>query len=150
MTAMSTPAMGQAANDPDTLETREWIDALHSVIAQEGPQRALFLLDQLIDEARQSGVDMPFSATTAYVNTIDTDDEQEVRALRAFLRNHRVQRVDPLARLQCVGVVRSLAHGGRRHRGHGCLLKKLNSSLARVWHRFEVVPNCALAFRIVI
>ena len=32
------------------------------------------LLEQLIEEARQRGIDMPFSATTGYVNTIEPED----------------------------------------------------------------------------
>ena len=54
--------------DPD--ETREWLDALDSVLEHEGPERAHFLIEQLIDKARRSGVHLPYRATTAYVNTI--------------------------------------------------------------------------------
>ncbi|MDO4905895.1 MAG: pyruvate dehydrogenase (acetyl-transferring), homodimeric type [Lautropia sp.] len=56
--------------DADPIETREWIDALNAVIEREGPERAHFLLEQLLDEARRAGSDLPYSATTAYVNTI--------------------------------------------------------------------------------
>jgi pyruvate dehydrogenase E1 component len=62
-----------AANDPgdqDPQETREWLDALEAVIDREGPQRAHFLLESLVDLARRSGAHLPFSTTTAYVNTI--------------------------------------------------------------------------------
>ena len=62
--------LGAAANDADAQETREWLDALSAVIAAEGGERAHFLLEQLIDQARQAGIDMPFSANTGYVNTI--------------------------------------------------------------------------------
>ena len=60
----------QAANDPDTLETAEWLDALETVIEREGPERAHFLLEALIDKARRSGTHIPYSANTAYINTI--------------------------------------------------------------------------------
>ena len=60
----------QAANDPDTLETAEWLDALETVIEREGPERAHFLLEALIDKARRSGTHLPYSANTAYINTI--------------------------------------------------------------------------------
>ncbi len=66
---------GTAANDPgdqDPQETREWLDALDAVITREGPQRAHFLLESLVDLARRSGAHLPFSTTTAYVNTIPT------------------------------------------------------------------------------
>src|SRR5215831_2097158 len=60
----------QAANDPDTLETQEWIDALEAVIEREGPERAHYLLEKLIDQARRSGAFLPHSPNTAYINTI--------------------------------------------------------------------------------
>ena len=59
-----------AANDPDALETQEWLDALEAVIEREGPERAHQLLEKLIDKTRRSGGFVPFSANTAYVNTI--------------------------------------------------------------------------------
>jgi len=59
-----------ANTDPDSQETKEWLDALAAVLEQEGPERAHYLMERLIDLARQSGSDIPFSANTAYVNTI--------------------------------------------------------------------------------
>ncbi len=59
-----------AANDPDTLETQEWLDALQAVLEREGPERAHFLLEKMIERARHHGAFIPFSANTAYVNTI--------------------------------------------------------------------------------
>ena len=56
--------------DMDEIETREWLDALEAVIEREGPERAQFLLETLIDKTRRSGGFVPFSANTAYVNTI--------------------------------------------------------------------------------
>jgi pyruvate dehydrogenase E1 component len=66
---------GAAANDADAQETREWLEALAAVVQTEGRERAHFLLERLLQEARQQGVDLPFSANTAYVNTIPTDLE---------------------------------------------------------------------------
>src|SRR3989304_1829618 len=59
-----------AANDPDSLETKEWLDALEAVLEREGPERAHPLLGTLVEKARRSGAFLPFSANTAYVNTI--------------------------------------------------------------------------------
>ncbi|HEX4943915.1 MAG TPA: pyruvate dehydrogenase (acetyl-transferring), homodimeric type, partial [Usitatibacteraceae bacterium] len=56
--------------DVDPLETREWVDSLEAVLAAEGPARAHFLLECLIDKARRSGVNLPYSANTTYINTI--------------------------------------------------------------------------------
>jgi len=56
--------------DIDTAETQEWLEALEAVIENEGIERAHFLLEQMIDMARRTGAYLPFSANTAYVNTI--------------------------------------------------------------------------------
>ncbi len=61
--------------DIDPQETREWLEALSAVLAIEGPDRAHFLIEQLIDTARRSGAYMPFSANTAYINTIPVDKQ---------------------------------------------------------------------------
>ena len=62
--------------DPDPQETQEWLDALDSVLANEGAERAHFLIEQLIDKARGAGAGMSFCATTPYCNTIPPDREQ--------------------------------------------------------------------------
>src|SRR3984957_600289 len=67
---MSANPIAQAANDPDAVETQEWLDALDTVLEREGPQRAQYLLDRLIEQARLSGAYIPVPATPPYVNTI--------------------------------------------------------------------------------
>ena len=57
-------------DDIDPTETKEWIEALQSVLDQDGSERAHFLIEQLVAATRQSGFDIPFSANTAYLNTI--------------------------------------------------------------------------------
>jgi len=64
-----------ASSDADPQETREWLDALEAVIAQEGPGRAHFLLEQLIALGHQTGINMPYSANTEYTNTIPADQQ---------------------------------------------------------------------------
>jgi pyruvate dehydrogenase E1 component len=93
MSAQNGAAPGAPNHDTDAQETREWLDALGGVIASAGPERAHFLLDQLIEEARQNGIDKPFSATTAYINTIEPADEERSGGnlelegrLRAYMR----------------------------------------------------------------
>src|SRR5512136_1198596 len=80
-------------NDVDPQETREWLDALEAVLAREGPDRAHFLIEQLIGRARRSGAYLPFSATTAYVNTIPVErqpplpgDFELEQRIRHFIR----------------------------------------------------------------
>jgi len=63
-------------HDIDPLETQEWLDALEAVIENEGIERAHFLLEQLIDDARRNGANLPFTNNTAYLNTIPTHLEQ--------------------------------------------------------------------------
>jgi pyruvate dehydrogenase E1 component len=64
--------------DADAQETQEWLDALSAVIQQEGPERAHYLIEKQIELARAAGVNVAYSANTAYVNTIPPD--QEVRS----------------------------------------------------------------------
>ena len=45
--------------DIDALETKEWLEALESVVRTEGVERAQFLLEQVLEQARLEGVDMP-------------------------------------------------------------------------------------------
>jgi pyruvate dehydrogenase E1 component len=56
--------------DLDAGETREWLDALDSVLDFEGADRATFLLDELHGHARRRGTAVPYSANTPYLNTI--------------------------------------------------------------------------------
>ena len=65
-----------SAQDPDAQETNEWLDALASVIDKEGPERAHYLMERLVDLARRLGAYIPFSSNTAYVNTIPPHLEQ--------------------------------------------------------------------------
>ena len=62
--------------DIDSQETQEWLEALDSVLAQEGIERAHYLLEQLIAKARKSGAYLPYSANTAYLNTIPPSREE--------------------------------------------------------------------------
>jgi pyruvate dehydrogenase E1 component len=61
--------------DVDPQETREWLDALDSVLEKEGTPRAHYLIERLIDLARRRGAHLPYKATTAYLNTIRKSDE---------------------------------------------------------------------------
>jgi pyruvate dehydrogenase E1 component len=64
--------------DIDPEETLEWLESLDSVLEREGPERAHFLLDRLIDKTRRSGVYLPFKATTAYLNTIPLSQQRPI------------------------------------------------------------------------
>ena len=65
-------------SDPDTTETQEWLDALEAVMAAEGPERAHYLLERMIEDARLRGLNLPFSATTQYINTIPVEQQARI------------------------------------------------------------------------
>jgi len=64
--------------DVDPQETEEWLEALDSALEREGPLRAHYLIERLIDKARRSGAHLPYKATTAYLNTIPPGDEPQM------------------------------------------------------------------------
>jgi pyruvate dehydrogenase E1 component len=59
----------------DATETREWLDSLDYVLQSGGPAKVQRLLRELSIHARQSGVKIPFSANTPYINTITSDEQ---------------------------------------------------------------------------
>jgi len=61
--------------DIDVRETAEWIEALAGVIEHTGVERAHYLIETLIATARQEGVNIPYSATTEYINTIPAEQQ---------------------------------------------------------------------------
>jgi len=86
--------------DIDPQETQEWLEAIDAVLANEGTERAHFLLETLIDKARRSGAYLPYTATTAYVNTIPTHLQQRhpgnpdmERRIRALVRWNAIMTV---------------------------------------------------------
>jgi len=82
-----------ARPDIDPQETQEWLDALEAVLENEGVERAHFIIERLIDKARRSGAYLPYSANTAYLNTIPVQrqprfpgDRAMERRIRSFIR----------------------------------------------------------------
>src|SRR3990172_2438549 len=61
--------------DVDALETAEWLDSLRSVLESQGPERVAFLLAELSEAAHRAGAELPFTATTPYINTISEDKQ---------------------------------------------------------------------------
>ncbi len=87
-------------SDTDNQETQEWLASLSSVIEAEGTERAHFLIEAMIDQARRSGSNLPYNATTSYVNTIPTHLQQRhpgnpdmERRIRALIRWNAVMTV---------------------------------------------------------
>src|SRR5882757_5106953 len=87
------PPRGQGAlmlEDLDPAETREWVEALDSVLAFEGTDRAFYLLDEVTAEARRKGAPVPYSATTPYLNTIPPAKEDRLSS-RELAIDHRIR-----------------------------------------------------------
>ncbi|PSB91945.1 pyruvate dehydrogenase (acetyl-transferring), homodimeric type [Candidatus Pandoraea novymonadis] len=89
-----------STTDVDPQETEEWLAALEGVMANEGSERAHYLLEKLIEFARINGSHHPFSANTPYLNTIPVDQqaripgEQEIEhKIRSYTRWNAVAMV---------------------------------------------------------
>src|SRR5690554_5913849 len=61
--------------DIDAIETKEWLDALESVVRHGGKERAANLLKTLSEKAVTQGIEQPSSIQTPYRNTIPVDKE---------------------------------------------------------------------------
>ncbi|MBL8139006.1 MAG: pyruvate dehydrogenase (acetyl-transferring), homodimeric type [Acidobacteria bacterium] len=71
---MRNTAQSDAA-ELEALETREWLESLDYVLQHGGPARVGRLLGELGRYAQQSGVKLPFTANTPYINTIHADEQ---------------------------------------------------------------------------
>ncbi|WMY95728.1 MAG: pyruvate dehydrogenase (acetyl-transferring), homodimeric type [Arsenophonus sp.] len=63
-------------HDVDPIETRDWLQAIQSVIHEEGIDRAEYLINRVLQEARNSGIRIEDQRiSTDYINTISAEDE---------------------------------------------------------------------------
>ncbi len=63
------------STDIDPQETREWLDSLEAVVGDSGPERGLFLLQQLEEQARNLGIIGNVQPYSAYRNTIPIEKQ---------------------------------------------------------------------------
>lgn len=68
--------MSETKHDADPQETKEWLEALESVIENDGLDRAHYIIESLVNNARKAGAYLPYSANTAYINTIPVHKEE--------------------------------------------------------------------------
>ena len=126
----------QAANDPDTLETQEWIDALEAVIEREGPERAHYLLERLIDQARRSGAFLPHSPNTAYINTIPPHLEERSPGDAAL-----EERIRSYCRWNAMVMVAKANKGDSDLGGHIASFASLGTLIGIGQHHFWHAPS---------
>src|SRR5882724_1999017 len=74
--------------DIDPIETQEWVESIDSVMRAQGPERAHFLLEKLVDFTRRSGAYLPFKPNTAYLNTISKAQEPDYPGDRSLERRN--------------------------------------------------------------
>lgn len=68
--------MTKAWSDKDPVETREWLDALASLMKREGKERTEFILQTLLAAAQKQGVQAGVEArSTSYQNTIPVNEQ---------------------------------------------------------------------------
>ncbi|KQO55864.1 pyruvate dehydrogenase [Methylobacterium sp. Leaf469] len=79
----------ERSRDLDPVETQEWLDSLDGVLDVDGPERAHYLIEQVIDGARKKGAPVPYSANTAYLNTILPQNQDPHPGDRAI--EHRIR-----------------------------------------------------------
>ncbi len=99
--------------DIDPQETREWKEALEEVIEKDGPERAHFLIESLVDKARRSGAYLPYNATTAYVNTIPVHQEAQRQGDPSLER-----RIKSIIRWNAMAMVIKANREGKNLGGH--------------------------------
>ncbi len=80
-------------DDVDPGETAEWLESLDYVLESKGPERVGKLLHVLDEAAHRNGVELPFTATTPYYNTIPRDKQPPYpgnreleRRIKSFVR----------------------------------------------------------------
>ncbi len=80
-------------NETEQLENQEWLYSLDYVMQNGGPRRVIEILQQLQIRAHKSGVELPFSANTPYINSIPREkqppfpgDREIERRIKSILR----------------------------------------------------------------
>eukprot|EP00747_Dinoflagellata_sp_TGD_P097099 gnl/TRDRNA2_/TRDRNA2_167020_c1_seq3.p1 gnl/TRDRNA2_/TRDRNA2_167020_c1~~gnl/TRDRNA2_/TRDRNA2_167020_c1_seq3.p1 ORF type:complete len:487 (+),score=92.95 gnl/TRDRNA2_/TRDRNA2_167020_c1_seq3:310-1770(+) len=79
--------------DDDPIETSEWLDALESLIENEGVDRAKYILERLSERASRDGTELPYSITTPFRNSIPVSQQAPMpgdlfmeRRIRSLIR----------------------------------------------------------------
>lgn len=62
-------------NIMDDIELKEWLASLDYVLSNGSPERVQYLLQQLQIRAQETGVTLPFTLNTPYINTISKEKQ---------------------------------------------------------------------------
>jgi pyruvate dehydrogenase E1 component len=116
-------------NDVDPSETAEWLESLDYVLESKGPERLRDLLSALEAAALRNGVELPFTATTPYVNTIPRDKQPRYPGKRELER-----RIKSFVRWNAMAMV---TRANRDHHGIGGHISTFASSA----NLYEVAMN---------
>ena len=81
------------SNDLDPIETNEWLEAINSVIKEEGIERASFIMTKLAKKLNEEGAIPSYNLTTPFRNSIPAKDEASMpgdlfmeRRIRSLIR----------------------------------------------------------------
>ncbi len=90
---MATADVVRSGEDSDPIETAEWLESLDYVLESKGPERVSELLAMLDESAHRNGVELPFTATTPYLNSIPKEKQPPYagnreleRRIKSFVR----------------------------------------------------------------
>jgi len=86
--------------EDERIETQEWLDSLDFVLESGGAKRVQQILNELEIHATRLGVQIPFAATTPYINTIHKNDQPTFPGDRALER-----RIKSLIRYNALAMV---------------------------------------------
>ena len=106
--------------DIDPQETKDWIDSISALIDEKGAERTHFIIEKLIDFSRRSGVKIPFSPYTEYLNTISVNNQVSYPGNRSIER-----RIKSLVRWNAMAMV---VRANRNNNGIGGHISSYASS----------------------
>ena len=106
--------------DTDPQETQDWIDSINALIDEKGEERTSFIIEKLIDFSRRSGVQVPFSPYTEYLNTISIKNQKPYPGNRSIER-----RIKSLVRWNAMAMV---VRANRNNSGIGGHISSYTSS----------------------
>src|SRR5476649_636631 len=113
----------------DEIELKEWLASLDYVLNSGTPDRVQYLLQQLQIRAQESGVTLPFTYHTPYINTISKDKQPAYPGNRELER-----RIKSIVRWNAMAMV---TRANRDHAGIGGHISTFASSATL----YEVAMN---------